>query len=79
MTLTKELGAVPPPSHSWIAPLVEDMLHDVRTGLNKAVMTGPGRTVLFFGIGNWPSHNGLPGKGERAGASMCKSVDPTTF
>ena len=27
VTLTKELGAIPPPSHSWMAPLVEDMLH----------------------------------------------------
>ena len=26
VTLTKELGAIPPPSHSWMAPLVEDML-----------------------------------------------------
>ena len=46
VTLTEELGAVPPPSHSWTAPLVEAMLHDVRTGLTKAVVTGPGRAVL---------------------------------
>ena len=26
VTLTEELGVVPPPSHSWTAPLVEDML-----------------------------------------------------
>ena len=49
MTLTEELGAVPPPSHSWMAPLVEDMLHDVRTSLTEAVVTGPGRVVLFYG------------------------------
>ena len=49
VTLTEELGAVPPPSLSWIAPLVEDMLHDIRTGLIKAVVTGPGRAVLFYG------------------------------
>ena len=48
MTLTEELGAVPPPSHSWMAPLVEDMLCDVRTGLTEAVVTGPGRAVLFY-------------------------------
>ena len=48
VTLTEELGAVSPPSHSWMAPLVEDMLHDVRTGLTKAVVTGPGRVVFFF-------------------------------
>ena len=49
VTLTEELEAVPLPSHSWMAPLVEDMLHDVRTGLTKAVVTGPGRAVLFYG------------------------------
>ena len=49
VTLTKELGAVSSLSHSWMAPLVEDMLHDIRTGLTKAVVTGPGRAVLFYG------------------------------
>ena len=29
--LTEELGAIPPPSHSWTAPLVEDMLCKART------------------------------------------------
>ena len=29
VTLTEEIGAVSPPPHSWMAPLVEDMLHDV--------------------------------------------------
>ena len=47
VTLTEELGAVAPPSHSWMAPLVEDMLCDARTGLTKAVVTGPGRAVIF--------------------------------
>ena len=28
VTLTEEFGAVPPPSHSWMAPLVEDMLQE---------------------------------------------------
>ena len=32
-----------------MAPLVEDMLHDARTGLTKAVVTDPGRAVLFYG------------------------------
>ena len=49
VTLTEELGAVALPSHSWTAPLVEDMLCDIRTGLTKAVVTGPGRVVLFYG------------------------------
>ena len=26
VTLTDELGDAPPPSHSWMAPVVEDML-----------------------------------------------------
>ena len=49
VTLMEELGAVSPCSHSWTAPLVEDMLHDVRTGLTKAVVIGPDRAVLFYG------------------------------
>ena len=49
MALTEELGAVPPPSYSWMAPLVEDMLQEARTGLTKAVVIGPGREVLFYG------------------------------
>ena len=49
MTLTKELGAIPTPSHAWTVPLVEDMLSYTRTGLTEAVVTGPGREVLFYG------------------------------
>ena len=49
VTLMEELGAVPPPSHSWMAPVVEDMLHDVRIGFTKDMVTGPGRAVLFCG------------------------------
>ena len=49
MTLTKELGAVPPLSHSWMAPLVEVMLHDAWTSLTEAMVIGPGRAVLFYG------------------------------
>ena len=51
VTLTEELGAEPPPSHSWTAPLVEDMLHDIRTCLTEAVVIGPGGAVLFYGRG----------------------------
>ena len=40
---------VPPPSHSWTAPLMEDILHDASTKLTKAVVIGPGRAVLFYG------------------------------
>ena len=45
----EEFGVMPPPSHSGMAPLVEDMLQDTRTGLTEAVVTGPGRAVLFYG------------------------------
>ena len=48
VTLTEELGAIPPPSHLWMAPLMEDMLQEARTGLTKAVVIGPGRLVLFY-------------------------------
>ena len=47
--ITEELGAIPPPSHSWMARLVEDMMCKARTGLTKTVVTGPGRAVLFYG------------------------------
>ena len=47
--LTEDLGAVPLPSHAWTVPLVDDMLHYARTGLTEAVVTGPGRAVLFYG------------------------------
>ena len=48
MTLTDELWDIPPPSHSWMAPLVEDMLQEARAGLTEAVVTGPGRVILFY-------------------------------
>ena len=49
VTLTEVLGAVPPPSHSWMTPLIEDMLCNTRTRLTEAVVTGQGRAVLFYG------------------------------
>ena len=49
VTLTEELGAVSPLTHSWMGPLVEVMLQDARTRLTKAVVIGPGRAVLFYG------------------------------
>ena len=49
MTLTDELGDVPPPSHAWMAPVVEDMLREARAGLSEAVVIGPGRAILFYG------------------------------
>ena len=49
MALTDETGLVLPLSHTWTVPLVEDMLCYARTGLTEAVVTGPGRAVLFYG------------------------------
>ena len=49
VTLTEELGAIPPPSHSWTAPQVEDMLREARSGLTKAMVIGPCRAILFYG------------------------------
>ena len=49
MTLGDELGDVPPPLHAWMAPVVEDMLRDIRVRLTEAVVIGPGRVILFYG------------------------------
>ena len=45
----RRIGGSAPPSHSCLAPLMEVMLHDARTGLTKVVVIGPGRAVLFYG------------------------------
>ena len=48
VTLTDELGDMPPPPHAWMAPVVEDMLREARAGLTEAVIIGPGRAILFY-------------------------------
>ena len=48
VTLTDELGDVPPPSHAWMAPVVEDMLQEARAGLTEAVVISPGRAIPFY-------------------------------
>ena len=53
VTLTEDTGAVSPLSHAWTSPLVEDMLCYARTGLTKAMVTGPGGAVLFMGDILW--------------------------
>ena len=53
VTLTEETGVVPPLSHTWTAPIVEDMFHYARTALTKAMVTGPGRQVFFTGDILW--------------------------
>ena len=54
VTLTDELGDVPPPSHSWTTPVIEDMLQETRAGLTEAVVVGPGKAIqeTFFGRGS---------------------------
>ena len=47
--VSKDDKAIPPPSHAWQALIVEDMVHEWRTGLTEAVVTGPGWAVLFYG------------------------------
>ena len=47
--INRRIRGSAPPSHSWTAPLMEDMLCDIRTRLTEVVVTGPGRAVLFYG------------------------------
>ena len=47
--INRRIGGHALPSYSWMAPLVEDMLCDARSGLTEAVVTGSGRAVLFCG------------------------------
>ena len=49
VTLMDEFRDVPPSPHAWMAPVVEDMLQEVRAGLTEAVVIGPGRAILFMG------------------------------
>ena len=49
VTLTEETGVVPPPSHAWTVPLVEDILCYARRGITEAMVTDPGRAVCFYG------------------------------
>ena len=49
VTLTDELGDVPPPLHTWTTPVIEDMLQETRAGLTEAVVIGPGKAILFYG------------------------------
>ena len=49
VTLTDELGDVPPPSHTYTTPVIEDMLQETRAGLTEAVVIGQGKAILFYG------------------------------
>ena len=86
MTLTEGTGAAP---HTWMAPVVEDMLCYGRTGLTKAVVTGPSRAVLFHE--RWSMGEGLSlgkardatftltGAGTWVGKSAYLATDPFTI
>ena len=68
---------------------MEDMLCDVRTGLTKAVVKGPGRAVLFYGrhsMGEGLTMDEardaaflLTGAGTRVGKSAYLPADPMTI
>ena len=47
VTSTKDDRVTPPPPHTWQAPIVEDMVRDGKSGLTEAIVTGPGRAILF--------------------------------
>ena len=49
VTLTDELGDAPPPMHSWMTLVIEDMLQETRARLTEAVVVGPGKAILFYG------------------------------
>ena len=72
-----------------MAPVVEDMLQYGRAGLTEAVVTGPGRAILFYGrhsIGEGFSLGEardaaftLTGAGTWVGKSAHLATDPLTI
>ena len=46
---TEDDKAIPPLSHAWQGPIMEDMAQEGRAGLMEAVVTGPGIAILFYG------------------------------
>ena len=52
---TEDGGTTPPTPHTWQVPVVKDMVQDGKSSLTEAVVTGPGRAVLFYGtvIKDW--------------------------
>ena len=89
VTLTEETGVIPRLSHTWTATLVEDMLCYARTGLTKAMVTGPGRAAfflweMFFGRGSqsrWIQgcHIHAYGMGRWIGKPANLAADPLTI
>ena len=79
VTLMTETGVVPPLSHTWTVPLVEDMLCYARTGLTKAMVMGPGRAVLFMGGKSQDTAFLLTGVGTWVGKPAYIAADPLTI
>ena len=61
MILTDELGDVPPPSHAWMAPVIEDMLQEARAGLTEAVSLAQVGQSFFMGDIQWGGSTGRQG------------------
>ena len=58
VTLTKDGTVTPLPPHAWHTPVMEDMVQDGTSSLTEAIVTGPGRAILFYGqqsLGEGPS------------------------
>ena len=89
VTLTDELGDVPPPLHTWTTPVIEDMLRETRAGLTEAVVIGPGKAILFYGsrsLGEGLKADKardvaflLTGAGTWVGKSVYLTADPMTL
>ena len=89
MTLTDELGDVPPLPHSWTPLVIEDMLQEARAGLTEAVVISPCRVILFYGrcsMGEGLRADEardaaflLTGAGTRVGKSAYLTTDPMTI
>ena len=46
---TEDDKAIPPPTHTWQAPIVKDMVWEGKAGLTEAVVTSPKWVILFYG------------------------------
>ena len=88
MTLIEKTGAMPPPPHAWMVPLVEDMLCYGRTGLTEAIVTGSSRAALFYGrqsmgeglrLGEARDAFTLTGAGTWVGKPAYLATDPLTI
>ena len=49
VTSTEDERVAPPPPHMWQVSIVEDIVQDGKSDLTEAIVTGPGRAILFYG------------------------------